>query len=140
MDFLRHGDQFADTPFRLCEFIDDQQPASKEKTMKVEVLYFAGCPNHAPAVTRVREMLEQERTPAAIIEIEVKDAATAQRVGFLGSPTIRVEGQDIEPSARASRAFGLTCRTYVDGGQRAGVPPSEWIRAALREAKGRGRL
>ena len=105
--------------------------------MKVEVLYFAGCPNHAPAVKRVRDVLAQERMPAEMIEIEVTDAATAQHVGFLGSPTIRVDGQDIEPAARAARAFGLTCRTYMDGGHRVGVPPSEWIRAALREARGR---
>jgi hypothetical protein len=72
-----------------------------------------------------------------MIEVEVKAAATAQQVGFLGSPTIRVDGQDVEPAARAARVFGMMCRTYTDGGQRTGVPPPEWIRAAVREAKGR---
>ncbi len=104
--------------------------------MKVEILYFLGCPNYAPAVGRVREVLEQERTPADMLEVEVKDAATAKHLGFLGSPTIRVDGQDVELAARAARAFGMTCRTYVDGERRAGVPPPEWIRAAVREAKG----
>jgi protein-disulfide isomerase len=74
-----------------------------------------------------------------MVEVEVKDAAAAQQVGFLGSPTVRVNGQDVEPEARAARAFGMMCRIYVDGGQRAGVPPPEWIRAAVREAKGRKR-
>ena len=105
--------------------------------MKVEVIYFAGCPNHPPAANRVREVLEQERTPAEIIEIEVKDSFMAQQVGFLGSPTIRVDGKDIELSAWAVREFGLTCRTYINGGQPLGVPPPEWIRAAVREARGR---
>jgi hypothetical protein len=100
----------------------------------VEILYFSGCPNHAPAVDCVREVLAQEETPAVMVEVEVKDAATAQRIGFLGSPTIRVDGQDVEPGARAERVFGLSCRTYIDGGRRAGVPPLEWIRAAVREA------
>lgn len=103
--------------------------------MKVEILFFSGCPNHVRAVDRVREVLQQEATPADMIEVEVKDAATAQQVGFLGSPTIRVDGQDVEPAARAAGAFGLTCRTYIDGGRLAGVPPPEWIRAAVREAK-----
>ena len=105
--------------------------------MKVEVLYFSGCPNHVPAVDRVREVLAQEGSQAEMVEIEVKDAATAQQVGFLGSPSIRVDGQDVEPAARGIRSFGMMCRTYDEGGRRAGVPPPEWIRAAVREARGR---
>ena len=105
--------------------------------MKVEVLYFAGCPNHVPTVERVREVLAQEGTFAEMIEVEVKDAATAQEIGFLGSPSIRVDGQDIEPEVRGARGFGMMCRTYDDAGRRAGVPPPEWIRAAVREARGR---
>ena len=102
--------------------------------MKVEILYFSGCPNHAPAVDRVREVLTQENAFAEMMEIEISDAAAAQRVGFLGSPTIRVDGMDIEPGARASRAFGMACRTYVDDGRQAGLPPPEWIRDAVRDA------
>ena len=63
--------------------------------MKVEILYFSGCPHHIAVVDRVREVLEQEGTPADMLEVEVKDAATAQQVGFLGSPTIRVDGHDV---------------------------------------------
>jgi copper chaperone CopZ len=103
--------------------------------MKIEVLYFSVCPHHAPAVDRVSEVLEQEGVTADMVEVEVTDPAAAQLVGFLGSPTLRVDGQDVEPAARAARAFGITCRTYIDDGQRAGVPPLEWIRAAVREAK-----
>lgn len=104
--------------------------------MKVEILYFPGCPNHAPAVDRVRDVLQQEGMPADMVEVEVKDAAAAQQVGFLGSPSIRVNGQDVERTARRHRPFGMMCRTYIDSGRCAGVPPPEWIRAALREARG----
>jgi hypothetical protein len=105
--------------------------------VRVEILYLLGCPNHVPAVDRVREVLRQEGTPGEMVEVEVKDAAAAQQVGFLGSPSIRVDGQDVEAAARAGRAFGMMCRTYIDAGRRAGVPPPEWIRAAVREARGR---
>jgi Domain of unknown function (DUF2703) len=105
--------------------------------MKVEILYFSGCPNHVPAVERVREVLKQEGTPADMIEVEVKDMPTAQKIGFLGSPSVRVNGQDIEPAVRGSDGFGIICRTYIESGQRFGVPPPEWIRAALWEARGR---
>ncbi len=105
--------------------------------MKIEILYFRGCPNHLPAVTRVEEALSRERVRAETVQVEVADEARAQALGFLGSPSIRINGQDIEPSARTSREFGLCCRNYGDpGGRQAGVPPLEWIRAAVREAKG----
>jgi hypothetical protein len=103
--------------------------------MKVEVLYFSGCPNHPPAVGAVREALQAEGIAADLVEVAVNDAAEARVVGFLGSPTVRINGQDVERSARSSQAFGLSCRTYTDHGRRAGVPPLEWIRAAVREAK-----
>ena len=105
--------------------------------MKVEVLYFSGCPNHPPAVGRVREALQSEGIAAAIVEVEVKDATAARSVGFLGSPTIRIDGRDIEPAASSTQGFGLTCRTYTDEGRTSGVPPAEWIRAAVRQAKER---
>jgi hypothetical protein len=57
---------------------------------------------------------------------------------FLGSPSIRIDGRDVEPSARLSNQFGMMCRTYTNAGRRAGVPPTEWIRAALRERHTRG--
>jgi hypothetical protein len=105
--------------------------------MKVEIFYFSGCPNHLPAVGLVREALQQEGVSAELVEVEVNDVATARLVRFLGSPSIHVNGQDVEPSARSAQGFGMTCRTYTNQGQRAGVPPVDWIRAAVREAKER---
>lgn len=105
--------------------------------MRIEVLYISGCPNHPPAVKLAREALKLECASADVAELEVKDADAAQAVGFLGSPTIRVDGQDVESSARSSKAFGFTCRTYLVGAARVGVPPVEWIRAAIRQAESR---
>lgn len=102
-------------------------------TMTVEVLYFSGCLNHVPAVERVKEALCEEGLSAEIIETEVRDAETAQRVKFLGSPSIRVNGLDTEREARSRVDFGMMCRTYTDGGSRSGVPSREMIRSALRE-------
>jgi hypothetical protein len=103
--------------------------------MKVEVLYFAGCPNHLPALNRVREVLAKEAASAEVTEIEVESAASAERLQFLGSPTIRINGLDIEQAARSSRSIGWMCRTYTHHGEHVAVPPTEWIEAAVREAK-----
>ena len=55
----------------------------------------------------------------------------AVRIGFLGSPTVRIDGLDIEPSARQRTAFGMMCRTYEGGG---GVPSEDLIRNAITRA------
>jgi hypothetical protein len=103
--------------------------------MRIEILYFSGCPNHHPSVDRVRKILRQETASADLVEVEIKDAAMAQVMSFLGSPSIRIDGCDIEPAARSSQAFAMGCRVYADQSGLAGVPPVEWIRAAVREAK-----
>lgn len=98
--------------------------------MKIEVLYFEGCPNYRPAVERLKAVLRQEGVPVEITEIAVEDEATAEKLRFQGSPTIRVNGLDIDLDARAGRAIAFACRRYEGGS------PSEiMMRRALREAQ-----
>ena len=98
--------------------------------MKIEVLYFEDCPNYLPAMDRLRAVLRQEGLPAQISTIVVKDPAAAKVLNFLGSPSIRINGLDIEPDARSVTAPGFTCRRYAGG-----LPSVEMIRAALREVR-----
>lgn len=101
--------------------------------MKIEVLYFDGCPNHKPAVERVQQLLREEGTSAEVLEVNVSDASIAQKVGFLGSPSIRINGLDVEPEARVARDYGMMCRTYAVNGRREGLPSREMLRQAVRE-------
>ena len=55
--------------------------------MKIEILYFHGCPNYGPTVEQVKEALRQEGLTADIVEINVGDDSTARSVRFLGSPS-----------------------------------------------------
>ncbi len=100
--------------------------------VKIQVLYFAGCPNHEPAVTLVREVAAELGIDAEVVEVEVTGQADAQRSRFLGSPTIQVDGVDIEPEARDRVDYAFSCRTY----QGEGVPARAMVAAALREAAG----
>ena len=83
---------------------------------------------------RVKELLNELRMVADVLEVAVTDSASALEYGFLGSPTVRINGIDVEPSARMSDQFGLMCRTYLDGQRRKGIPSRELIRKALLEA------
>ena len=105
--------------------------------MKIELFYFDGCPNHQPTVERVKEVLKEEGVTAEISEIHVSDPAIAQALRFLGSPSLRIDGLDVEPAARSSRNYGMTCRTYLDNSKRQGLPSRVLIRAAIKEALAR---
>lgn len=95
--------------------------------IQIEVLYFEDCPNHLPTVERINAVLREQGWRADVREVLVADTDTAQSVNFLGSPTVRVNGIDIESAAADSREFGLMCRRYTGG-----VPSDELIRAAIR--------
>ena len=101
--------------------------------MKIEVLYFDGCPHHKPALERVQQVLAEEGLFAEVLEVNVSEPSIAQEVGFLGSPSIRVNGLDVEPEARSGRTYGVTCRTYAVNGRREGLPSHEMLRQAMRE-------
>jgi hypothetical protein len=94
--------------------------------MKIEILYVAGCPNYRPAVERVQKVLVSESLRADIEGILVSSEVAAKALEFPGSPTIRVNGTDVEPNHK--NATGLACRLYANGG---GVPSEEMIRIAL---------
>ena len=94
----------------------------------VEVLYFSGCPNHEPAVRLAREVLRELGLGIEIREVPVETPEEAQSRRFIGSPSIRVHGLDIEPESRKRRDYGLSCRMYGDSG----VPPRDLLVDALR--------
>jgi hypothetical protein len=82
--------------------------------MTIEILYFEGCPNADPAFARVREVVRTLGLEAEIREIVVEDEADALRQRFLGSPSVRVDGVDIEPAARGRTDYTMN-RLYEAG-------------------------
>jgi hypothetical protein len=104
-----------------------------EVPMNIEVLYFEGYANYPPIVERLKNVLRQEGLWAEIHEIKVQDECAAKALNFFGSPTIRVNGLDIEADARDMTQTGFACQRYWGG-----LPSEEMIRSALREAGGEG--
>lgn len=95
--------------------------------MKIDVLYFEGCPNHEPALDLVRAVVRELGVDAVLNEIEIRSPEDVTRLAFLGSPTIRVNGQDIEPARRGDENYAMSCRRYGDSG----VPPRELLIESL---------
>jgi len=95
----------------------------------VEILFFEGCPNHPASVDLARAALRELGLEGSVREIEISTDEDARRHRFLGSPTIRVNGEDIEPAARNRSDYAMSCRMYGSSG----LPPRELLLVALRQ-------
>lgn len=104
--------------------------------MRIELLYFDGCPSYETFLPRLRRLLGQAGVDAAVRQRRVASDADAQRERFLGSPTLRVDGVDIDPTAKERSDFGVKCRLYPTAEGLQGTPPDQWVLAALQRAGG----
>ncbi len=98
---------------------------------KISFLYSDDCPSHPEALTRLRKIMDQEGITAEIEIINVRTNEEAVAYHFRGSPTILIDGQDIDPSS--VEGFGLACRAYrLEDGRISPLPSESMIRKALR--------
>jgi len=100
----------------------------------IELLYFDGCPSAAETEAMLRRVLAEEGRAMPLSKIAVETPAQAMATGFLGSPTVRVNGRDIEPARADEPGGAMSCRLYRTAQGESGVPPEELLRAAVRAA------
>lgn len=100
----------------------------------VEILYFDGCPNHEGAVAIVKRVATELGIDPELRLVNVSDPEAAEQLRFLGSPTVRINGHDVEPGADLRTDFTLSCRVYRAEQRFSGQPAEEWIRDALTSA------
>lgn len=99
--------------------------------MTVELLYFDGCPSYEALLPKLRALLEREGVQEEIELRRIESVEAAESERFLGSPTVRVDGEDVDPGASERSDFGLKCRLYRSHEATSGIPPQEWIAEAL---------
>jgi ABC-2 type transport system permease protein len=102
--------------------------------MRIELLYFGGCPTYRNAEEALRRVLVEEGVEAKVDLVEVGSDQEARRLGFAGSPTLRIDGRDPFPVPEMGEGtFG--CRIYATPEGTKGAPTAEMIREALGSAK-----
>jgi len=102
--------------------------------MTIEILYHEACTHHPRTIRDVRHVLAEEGVEADVRLINITSVEEAQRRGFVGSPTIIINGEDIEPAPQ--RELGHTrgsCRMYHHEGKLLVTPHKELIRQAIRK-------
>ncbi len=104
--------------------------------MKIEFLYFEGCPNHEIALANLKESLNETGIKAEIKIIDVESPEDALKYRFLGSPSIRINDTDLEIVEDDSTEYSMRCRRYKNGDIMEGFPSKELIKINLSKAQG----
>jgi len=100
--------------------------------MTVELLWWYGCPSHPETLADLERVLREEGISAEVSRVEIASDEQARREHFPGSPTIRVDGEDIFPPGEGE-PYSLTCRVYhLRDGRVSPTPDPEDLREALR--------
>ena len=98
--------------------------------MDIELLYFDGCATWQVTLGDLRALLAEAGRDDEVRLVKVDSQEAAERVRFLGSPTVRVNGRDVESEVPDS-GYGMECRIYWVDGRPAGTPPREWLARAI---------
>ena len=99
--------------------------------MDITLLYFTECPNWKVADDRLN-VLASERPDITVRHQLVDTPEQADRFGFLGSPSIHLDGIDL--FAEPGSPTGMTCRRYPTPDGYEGAPTLEQLRTALADA------
>jgi len=112
-----------------------REPVYNGNVMRIDFLYWEDCPSHDEALQRLRAVLTEDEIAAEVQVTHVDTEELARALRFPGSPTIRVDGRDIQPETVAADGR-LTCRLYLlDDGRPSPLPSAEMIRRAVRAAQ-----
>lgn len=101
--------------------------------MNIRFLYYEDCPSHDKALERLQAVLAQEDIQSTVEVIKIETDEQAQEFQFVGSPTILINGEDIDPPP-ANAYYSLTCRAYrLENGRVSPLPSPQMIRRKLQQ-------
>ena len=103
--------------------------------MKIEILYFEDCPSYKKAEDLVNNALDELGQEATVVLKRIEDDREAIQQEFLGSPTIRIYGVDIETAASKNVDYGIRCRIYETKSGMMGWPEIETIKSAIKRSR-----
>jgi len=100
--------------------------------VKIELYFWKGCPSYPEAIELLEQVLAEREIDEPIELHEVVTREEADALAFPGSPTIRIDGRDVDPEG-AQAPPSLTCRVYrLPGGRVSPVPTRRQLEEALR--------
>lgn len=104
-------------------------------SLQVEFLWYEDCPSHEDGFRLLQDVLEEQDVEAVVECVKVETEEQAERLQFPGSPTVRINGVDIDPEGAAGSPHALTCRAYRrENGRISPLPSRDQVRQAVLQA------
>ena len=103
----------------------------------IEVLYVQDCPHYPETLALVERVRAELGIDAQLRTTLIDDQTVADQARFPGSPTVRIDGHDVEPGSEPTTEYTVGCRLYRLEHRFAGQPEERWIREALLRTAGR---
>lgn len=104
---------------------------SADGPVRIEILARKDCDTRGMAIAVVERVVEETGVPAEVAVIDVKTLAQAKKLGFIGSPTVRVGGRDVDRQPGEHAVVSLDDRVYRTARGLAGWPDADWVREAI---------
>ncbi len=107
---------------------------TKSKVARISILFIKGCPGYISAAKYIKDIIADEAIDAEITLIEIDNDEDARQLHFIGSPTVRVNGMDVEKGFSYTKDYGVRSRIYNIEGNPSDCPSKSMIRSAIRKA------
>jgi len=105
------------------------------RVAKIGILFIEGCPGVLTTAEYINEVITEEDIDAEISLILIETAEDARQLHFTGSPTVRINGTDIETNIKDIKDYGLRSRLYNIDGKKSGHPSKDMIKDAIQKIK-----
>ncbi|MFQ5788355.1 MAG: hypothetical protein ACE5H1_10305 [Thermodesulfobacteriota bacterium] len=102
---------------------------------KIGILFIEGCPGVLPTAKYIKEVIAEDAIDAEISLILIETLEDARKLHFAGSPTVRINGVDIETNIKNIKDYGLRSRLYTIYGKKSAYPSKDMIRDAITNVK-----
>ena len=105
------------------------------RVAKIGIFFIEGCPGVLPTAKHIKEVIAEESIDAEISLILIETPEDARQLHFTGSPTVRINGIDIETNIKDIKDYALRSRLYTIDGKNSDYPSKDMIRAAIKNVK-----
>jgi hypothetical protein len=127
----KYGGGFSDNEGELLVSIT-QTP---RKVAEIYIMFINGCPGISTVAKYIKEVIAEEAIDAEISMVLIETLENARKLHFTGSPTVRINGKDVEINFLDNKDYGLQSRQYYMNGKKYNIPSKSMIKDAVKNVK-----
>jgi hypothetical protein len=127
----KYGGGFSDNEGELLVSIT-QTP---RKVAEIYIMFINGCPGISTVAKYIKEVIAEEAIDAKISMVLIETLENARKLHFTGSPTVRINGMDVETNSLDNKDYGLQSRQYYMNGKKYNIPSKSMIKDAVKNVK-----